>query len=107
MSVQTTIEDKIGHGLNPVHLEVVNESHQHNVPKGSESHFKVIVVTDAFEGKNLLARHRMVYGLVAEEMNAPIHALALHTYTPTDWQSQFGEAPMSPHCRGGKAQEAS
>jgi len=52
MRVQDTIERKIAQSLTPAHLEVINESHMHNVPPGSESHFKVIVVADAFDGVN-------------------------------------------------------
>ena len=50
MTIQETIEQKIATSLAPVHLEVINESHMHNVPPGSESHFKVVIVTDTFDG---------------------------------------------------------
>ena len=68
MSVQATIEKKLASGMQPQHLEVINESGNHNVPPGSESHFKVVIVADAFEGKALLARHRMINELLAEEL---------------------------------------
>jgi len=42
------------------HLEVINESHKHNVPEGAESHFNVVIVSSAFEGKKLLTRHRLL-----------------------------------------------
>ncbi|AWH89766.1 transcriptional regulator BolA [Limnobaculum parvum] len=87
--------------LDPVFIEVVNESDRHNVPAGSESHFKVVIVTDRFEGQRLLARHRVIYQLLAQEMQQPIHALALHTYTPDEWQKQQDYVPDSPECRGG------
>jgi BolA protein len=86
---------------------VVNESGNHNVPPGSETHFKVVLVSDAFEGQRLLARHRAVNETLAEELAGGVHALALHTYTPGEWQDRFGDAPMSPPCLGGKAGEAS
>ncbi|MGY8992269.1 MAG: BolA family protein, partial [Rhodospirillales bacterium] len=50
MSVQSVIESKISESLAPSYLEVINESHMHSVPPGSESHFKVIIVADSFEG---------------------------------------------------------
>ncbi len=106
MSVQATMEDKLSAGLNVLHLELSNESGQHNVPPGSESHFKVVLVSDDFEGKSLVQRHRMVYELLAEEVAGPVHALALHTYTEADWRAQHGDVPMSPMCRGGKALES-
>lgn len=102
MSVQTGIERKLSAGLAPRHLEVTNESHRHNVPPGSESHFKVVLVSQAFEGKSLLERHRLVHELLADEMRNDIHALSLHTYTDEDWQSQRQNAPTSPPCHGGE-----
>ena len=100
MSIQQTITDKLQQTLAPEHLEVVNESHMHNVPEGSESHFKVFVVTDKFEGKPLLARHRMVNAILKDELDGGIHALALHTKTMQEWFEQGG-APDSPECLGG------
>jgi BolA protein len=101
MTVQQTIEDKLTQNLSPLHLEVVNESNNHNVPPGSESHFKVVVVSDQFEGKSLIQRHRMINEVLQDELQNKIHALALHTYTQEDWQQRHGDAPMSPPCLGG------
>ena len=81
MTVQSDIETKLAQNINAKHLEVINESSNHNVPPGSESHFKVVLVSPDFDGKNLLARHRMVNAVLAEELQGKIHALALHTYT--------------------------
>jgi BolA protein len=100
MSIADTIEAKLREGLSPSHLEVINESGNHNVPPGSESHFKVVVAADAFAGHPTLHRHRMVYGLLGEELAGPVHALALHTYTTGQW-GEIGVAPDSPDCRGG------
>lgn len=102
MSVQQAIEAKLSDGLRPRHLEVVNESDRHNVPAGSESHFKVVLVSEAFEGKSLVAQHRMVYALLSEELEGGVHALALHTYSPSSWNLV---SPQSPQCLGGKAGE--
>ena len=101
MIVQATIEKKLTDDYAPLHLEVINESSNHNVPEGSESHFKVVVVSPAFAGKNLLARHRMINATLAEELSNAIHALAIHTYTEEEWQKESGGAPMSPPCLGG------
>ena len=96
------IEDKLARGMAIAHLEIVNESDNHNVPSGSESHFKVVVVSDAFEGKSLVARHQLVYRLLEEEMREKIHALALHTYTKDDWPHSPDLLHRSPQCRGGE-----
>jgi len=106
VSVQSTIEEKLAQALDPLHLEVINESAKHSVPPGSESHFKVVVVAAEFEGLRLLARHRRVNGVLADELANSIHALALHTYTSAEWRERFGEAPMSPPCLGGSRASA-
>lgn len=106
MNVQERMERKLREGLEVIHLEVENESNQHNVPAGSESHFKVVVVSPSFEGRNLVARHREVYRLLGEELRTGVHALALHTYTEADWREADTNAPDSPRCRGGMARES-
>jgi len=101
MTVQQTIAQKLANEFTPSHLEVINESNNHNVPAGSESHFKVIIVCDAFDGTSLIQRHRMINESLADELNNDIHALALHTYTQSDWAEKQGQAPISPECLGG------
>lgn len=101
MIIQTNIEAKITDALQPEHLEVTNESHMHNVPPGSESHFKVTVVTSEFDGKMLVARHRILNQLLKEELDGPVHALSLNTLTPEEWQEKNGEVRKSPPCLGG------
>ncbi len=105
MTVRESIESKLAEALEPVHLTVDDESLNHNVPAGSESHFRVVIVAECFEDSRLLDRHRMVNAVLQEELAGPVHALALHTYTPRDWKERFGDAPMSPPCLGGGAAE--
>ena len=107
MNIQNNIEQKLLRHFEPIHLEVVNESHQHNVPRGSETHFKVVLVSPAFNGERLINRHRSVNKILREELAEQIHALALHTYTDTEWQGLYGESPLSPPCMGGSKKEAS
>lgn len=104
--MQERIEQKLADALQPLHLEVANESGGHNVPTGSETHFKVVVVADAFDGERLLARHRRVNEALAAELAGGVHALAIHTYTAAEWQRRFGNAPMSPPCHGGQRANA-
>ncbi|MDO6705270.1 transcriptional regulator BolA [Photobacterium sp. 1_MG-2023] len=98
--IQERIEQKLQQSLAPVHLDVINESYMHNVPKGAESHFKVIVVSHEFEDQRLIGRHRTVNAILADELANHIHALAIHTYTPDEWATQQA-APASPSCLGG------
>lgn len=99
MQKQQAIEQVVRDAFTPQYLELVNESYMHSVPAGSESHFKLVLVSDQFAGLRSVARHQRVYAVLGELMQQ-IHALALHTYTPDEWQLQ-GAAPASPQCLGG------
>lgn len=101
MQVQRRIEDKLRSALSPSHLEVVNESYRHSVPPGSESHFKVVVVSDGFAGQPLVRRHQAVNRILAEELRGGVHALALQTLTGGEWAERHGAVPDSPACLGG------
>lgn len=105
MLIKNVIENKL-QVLQPHFLEVINESDKHNVPKGSESHFKVIIVADAFEGKRLVARHRMVNAMLADELRS-IHALVLNTMTPAEWSDRDEAVQDSPPCLGGSSRKHS
>ena len=106
MVVEQRLREKLAGALAPVHLEVVNESGQHNVPAGSETHFKVVVVSPAFAGRPRVAQHRMVFRAVDDELRGGVHALAVHTYTEEAWARNAAAAPESPRCLGGKARES-
>lgn len=102
MTVAAVIEQKLLDAFQPLHLELINESNNHNVPPGSESHFKVVIVANAFENERLIKRHRLVNSVLSQELAEKIHALALHTYTQTEWQAlQGANTPSSPNCLGG------
>lgn len=105
MQVQHTIESKLLAALAPEHLDVVNESHMHSVPPNSETHFKVVAVAGAFNGMRKVARHQKIYGVLKDELSGPVHALALHTYTPDEWRERQAQAPDSPDCLGGSKKE--
>ncbi|KAI8061437.1 bola domain protein [Gongronella butleri] len=88
--VQQSIEDKLIEALEPTILETVNESHlhaHHSAMKGNtnkETHFKVTVVSDKFQGKTLMQRHRIIYGLLDDELKQGLHALTLKTKTQSE-----------------------
>ncbi|CRK88798.1 CLUMA_CG002547, isoform A [Clunio marinus] len=104
MSTAGPIEVKIKEclqALKPKHLEIVNESYMHNVPKGSESHFKVLVVSDEFKGLQLIKRHRLVNGLVKDALEEKFpHALSIEAKAPEEFKEDYKLDP-SPNCRGG------
>ena len=101
MKIQQQIEKKLLEKFAPLHVEVSNESHMHDVPEGSESHFRVVLVSTRFENQPLIKRHRAVNAILAAELAGQVHALALHTMTPEEWYAKGGEAPQSPPCLGG------
>ncbi|MDE0092633.1 MAG: BolA family transcriptional regulator [Oligoflexia bacterium] len=98
MTIQSLLEEQLREGLNPVLLKVINESPNHNVPEGSESHFHVLIVSEKFSGLNLLKRHQMVYQLVAKELKEKIHAFSQKTLTPEEFEERGGVLPSSPPC---------
>ncbi|RUO61629.1 BolA/IbaG family iron-sulfur metabolism protein [Pseudidiomarina marina] len=98
-TLQEVIQDKLLTEFSPLHLDVINESHLHGTPS-DDSHFKVVIVAELFDGMRLLQRHRAINKILRDELAGPVHALALHVYSPVEWH-QLHEVPSSPACRGG------
>ncbi len=94
-SMQSHLEEQLKIALEPSHLEVINESSNHSGP-ATESHFKLVVVSEIFDKMKLIDRHRFINKLFKEELNH-IHALAMHTYTPSEWKVRQS-SPDSPLC---------
>ncbi len=93
MSVTTRIEEKLIRAFRPSRLAVENESAKHAGHAGlregkayatGESHFRVVIVSDAFRGRSRLDRHRLVNEVLAEELRSDIHALAIRAMTPEE-----------------------
>jgi BolA protein len=86
MSMEQNIREKLMVALHPSRLDVVNESHMHaghrSSPGTGESHFRVLIVADAFVGKSRVDRHRMVNDVLKGDVGGKIHALALAAYAP-------------------------
>ncbi|KAG7352001.1 BolA-like domain containing protein [Nitzschia inconspicua] len=99
--VTESIRQKLADAFHPQVLEVINESHMHNVPKNSETHFKVVVVSEQFDSiKSPLQRHRLVNAALATELEGPVHALSIVAKSPAQWESNQS-IPASPNCKGG------
>src|ERR1700735_2317772 len=101
MVLQQRIEDKLRRRLTPESLFVQNESDKHNVPRGSETHFKVTVVSSAFEGMGRIDRHRLLHHARADELQGGGHALTITPRTPAEWALDSNVA-ASPPCLGGE-----
>ena len=99
--IEIEISRRLTEALRPVYLDVVNESYKHNVPKGSETHFKVTVVSDSFEGRSLLERHRLVNNILSEEFKEGVHALSIQAKTPAQWVVSSEASFTTPPCLGG------
>ena len=99
--IQQSIFEALTAAFDPSYLVVTNESHQHNVPRGSESHFKVVVVSETFAGERLIQRHKRVNRVLAVQLSHQIHALSMHTYAQDEWVKKGEAAPLSPNCLGG------
>ncbi|TYL47858.1 BolA/IbaG family iron-sulfur metabolism protein [Marinomonas sp. IMCC 4694] len=99
--IQEKIDQCLKDSMDVHFMTLENESSMHNVPAGSESHFKLILASDAFKGKRLVQRHQLVYSILSEEMKQ-IHALAMHLYTQKEWTERNEMAPSSPQCHGGE-----
>lgn len=86
MTAEARLKEKLLVALKPVRLDVINESEQHaghrSSPGTGESHFRILIVSDAFTGKSRVDRHRMVNAVLGDEVGGRIHALALATYAP-------------------------
>jgi len=95
------ITNLVNEAFTPSHLEVVNESHMHSVPPNSETHFKLVIVSNAFDNLSKVRRHQAVYALMSDLMKEGLHALALHTFTAGEWQAQNDTTLASPGCMGG------
>lgn len=88
MTAEARMREKLMLGLAPTRLDIVNESEMHaghrSSPGTGESHFRILVVSDAFTGKSRVERHRLVNALLADELAGRVHALALKTYAPNE-----------------------
>ena len=94
MPVIDEIRTKLTRTLCPKRLKIIDESHLHvghsSAPSNGESHFRVFVVSSAFTGTTRVERQRMVYQVLARELQGPIHALSLVTLTPGEDRSEPG-----------------
>ena len=105
MRVQRSIETKVAEELKPVYLDVTNESAMHNVPPDSESHFKLVIVSEKFAGLTRIKRHQTINGILEKELREDLHALSMETLTTEEWEQRHGRTFDSPTCLGGSKAE--
>ncbi|CAM2995896.1 BolA family protein [Legionella worsleiensis] len=101
MSRRTNIETLLSKEFSPLFLSVEDESKNHHVPEGAETHFKVIMVSSRFNESTRIARHRMVNQLLKHEFDSGLHALSMHLYTELEWSQKQSPVLKSPACKDG------
>ena len=86
MSAEARLREKLMFALEPIRLDIINESEMHaghrSSPGTGESHFRILIVSEAFAGKSRVDRHRMVNDILGEDVGRRIRALALSTFAP-------------------------
>ena len=95
-TIQSEIVNTLNDAMDISSLKIINESHMHNVPKKSETHFKAVIVSNDFNDLSILKRHKLVYKTLDSIMNK-IHALSIHAFN----EDEFKQNPLildSPEC---------
>jgi len=102
MKLEASIRQKLESTFQPSYLEIENESHKHS-RGGFETHFRLIVVSDKFEGLSRVDRQRQVAGLFDFEREQGLHALSQRTFTSKEWAEMKGKLTLkSPACVSGE-----
>jgi BolA protein len=92
MGMSETITEKLTGAFAPASLRVIDESHQHEGHAGhrpgGETHFRVYIVSESFQGKSRVERHRMINAALAQELAGGVHALAIHANAPGEAEAR-------------------
>ena len=98
--ISAQIKQKLIEKFKPNYLDIINESFMHSVPKDSETHFKVIVISDNFKGFSLIEKHKSVQECLDWELKNGVHALSIVAKTTEQWNKNQNIS-KSPACLGG------
>ena len=102
MSIEKSIETKLIETLAPARLRIDNDSSRHKGP-ATDSHFRLVIVADAFEGLNRVKRQRAIYACLSDELAGPVHALQMKCLTPAEYDAADGDVTLkAPPCGGGE-----
>ena len=100
MVLENLLRNTLTDLLDPSVLDLENESHGHNVPENSETHFRLVIVSQMFDGLSRVRRHQLVYKAADEALKKGVHALAMQCFTESEWADD-PQRLSSPPCRGG------
>jgi BolA protein len=96
--IEQSIKEKLNKEYNPNLFDLENESHKHASKLGSESHFRVLMVSESFQGMKRIDRSRNVHRVLEDELKS-IHALSLRLFSPEEWEKlDSKEHLLSPNC---------
>lgn len=88
MNRKNRIESKLQAALNPIDLQIFDESHKHAGHEGmqpeGESHYRLFIISPAFKALSRVARQRKIYALLQEEFETGLHALSIQAYSPDE-----------------------
>jgi BolA protein len=101
MSRKNRIEELLKQELVPIYLNVEDESANHHVPEGAQTHFKITAVSIQFIDLTLIKRHRLLNNLLSKEFELGLHALSMHLFTPEEWEKKNKTVMQSPACKDG------
>lgn len=102
MNRESRLREALTKRFTPSYLALENESHAHSVAPGSETHFKLVMTSAAFDGQARLDRQRAVLSLLRGELDSGLHALTMRLFTPGEWETAKADFEMiSPPCHGG------
>lgn len=96
--IESSIRQKLNEQFSPSIFDLENESRKHRLDPDGETHFKITLVSETFEGQRAVKRHQAVYGCLADELEQGVHSLVLHLFTPQEWQESEQKVPRSAPC---------
>jgi len=96
MNMQQQREQKLIKAFDPIHLEVIDESHEHKMPRGSQMHFRAVVVSEFFMGKTRIERHKKVYRALLKELDGLIKTFTVLTFDTRQWKGKECTLPLPP-----------
>ncbi len=94
MAIELTIEQKLLDAFSPLHLDITRERVDFDLSGTPQSHIKVVIIANGFDGLKIHQRHKAINKVLATELAEDISVLALHTYTEKEWLYTYSTLPL-------------
>lgn len=95
------IEKLLHREFSPLFLQVEDESKNHHVPQGAQTHFKIVMAAKTMTTLPRIDRHKLLNKLLKAEFDTGMHALSMHLYSPDEWLKYNQQVLSSPSCKDG------